>query len=66
MTRNEKKIVLALARCFVHQLDVNIQLISLLPEAKAKDVQVFQDNIESQIQELIKLVQEEWNADEQR
>ena len=63
MNKNERKLVLALAKGLVHQLDVNMRLISMLPADKAADVQPHQDNIESEIESFIKIIKEEWDTD---
>lgn len=65
MNKNEKKLVLTLAKSLVHQLDVNMRLIQMLPDDKAAEIQPHQDQIESELDSFIKLVKEEWKFDDQ-
>lgn len=63
MNKNEKILILALAKSLVHQLDVNMRLIQMLPDDKASEVQPYQDQVEFEIDRFIKLVKEEWHFD---
>ncbi|MEX5744683.1 hypothetical protein [Massilia sp. X63] len=65
MNKNEKKLVLSLAKALVHQLDINMRLIELLPDDKADQIQPHQDKIEAELDGFIKLVKEEWKFDDQ-
>lgn len=65
MNKNEKKLVLSLAKALVHQLDVNMRLIALIPDDKADEIQPHQDKIEEELDGFIKLVREEWKFDGQ-
>jgi hypothetical protein len=65
MTKNEKKMMLALAKCLVHQLDVNLKLINMLPKDKVDEIMPFQDSIESELDTFIKFVRDDWNSSEE-
>ena len=65
MNKNEKRLMLALAKSMVHQLDINMRLIEMLPDDKAELIQPFQDKVENELDLFIKLVKEEWNFDDE-
>jgi hypothetical protein len=65
MTNNEKKMMVALGKSLVHQLDVNLELMKLLPFDKGAELRAAQDKIESELDKFIRLIGTEWGLDEE-
>jgi len=65
MNKNEKKMMLALGKALVHQLDLNLSLVELLSSERAVEFKRAQERIEKEIDLFVELVRVEWNSDEQ-
>jgi len=65
MNRNEKKMMIALAKSLVHQLDVNVRLIEMLRGTKAAEAQLHHEKIEAELDKFINLTAEEWKFDDE-
>jgi hypothetical protein len=65
MTNNEKKMLLALGKSLVRQMDLTLEMMKLLPDEKAVHLKPFYEKMEAELDVFVALAGKEWGGNDE-